>query len=108
MMKQYVFDLKLTDWYEWMAQNGQPRFRADQLFDWLYVKRVDRFEEMTNLPKALIEKLNEAFEFVALNEIARYESKDGTIKFLYELSDKNAIETVVMKHEYGNSICVTT
>ncbi|MFK7695293.1 23S rRNA (adenine(2503)-C(2))-methyltransferase RlmN [Paenibacillus sp. HJGM_3] len=106
--KPFVYDYTLEDWQAWVKENGEPAFRAGQIFDWLYVKRVDSFEEMTNLSKGLREKIREQFEFVSLKEIAKQESKDGTVKFLFELQDKNAIETVVMKHNYGNSVCVTT
>ncbi|MBP1991433.1 23S rRNA (adenine(2503)-C(2))-methyltransferase RlmN [Paenibacillus eucommiae] len=107
-MKPFVYDLTLEEWQAWMKTNSEAAFRAGQVFDWLYVKRVLSFEEMTNLPKGLRDKLAEQFEFVTLHEIAKYKSQDGTVKFLFELSDKNAIETVIMKHSYGNSICVTT
>ncbi|MNI32379.1 putative dual-specificity RNA methyltransferase RlmN [compost metagenome] len=108
MMKPFVYDLTLEQWQQWVKDNGESSFRAGQIFDWLYVKRVLSFEDMSNLPKGLRDKLSEHFEFVTLAEIAKYESTDGTVKFLFELADKNAIETVVMKHSYGNSICVTT
>jgi 23S rRNA (adenine2503-C2)-methyltransferase len=108
MMKPFVYDLSWEEWQEWVKENGESSFRAGQIFDWLYVKRVTNFEEMSNLPKGLREKLKDQFEFVTLTEIAKYQSTDGTVKFLFELADKNAIETVVMKHSYGNSICVTT
>ncbi|MEY4480740.1 MAG: hypothetical protein RLZZ267_1418 [Bacillota bacterium] len=107
-MKPIVYDLTLEAWQTWVKENGEPAFRAGQIFDWLYVKRVGSFEEMSNLPKALREKLEEAFQFITLNEIARFESKDGTIKFLFGLHDDHAIETVLMRHNYGNSVCVTT
>lgn len=107
-MEPFVYDYTLDDWRDWILANGEPAFRAGQIFDWLYVKRVNRFEDMTNLPKALREKLANSFRFVTLKEIDRYESKDGTVKFLFELHDKHAIETVVMRHNYGNSVCVTT
>jgi 23S rRNA (adenine2503-C2)-methyltransferase len=107
-VKPFVYDLTLEEWQAWIKENGESSFRAGQIFDWLYVKRVLSFEEMSNLPKGLRDKLAAQFEFVTLSEIAKYESKDGTVKFLFELSDKNAIETVIMKHSYGNSICVTT
>jgi 23S rRNA (adenine2503-C2)-methyltransferase len=107
-VKPFVYDLTLEQWQDWVKENGESAFRAGQVFDWLYVKRVLSFEDMSNLPKALRDKLADQFEFVTLSEIAKYESKDGTVKFLFELSDKNAIETVIMKHSYGNSICVTT
>jgi 23S rRNA (adenine2503-C2)-methyltransferase len=69
---------------------------------------VGSFEEMTNLPKPFRDKLIACFRFVSLTEIAKFESKDGTIKFLFGLHDAHAIETVIMKHNYGNSVCVTT
>lgn len=103
-----AYDLSLEDWQAWLKENGEAVFRAGQVFDWLYVKRVGDFAEMSNLSRPLREKLAASFEFVSLTEIARQESKDGTVKFLFELADGNAIETVVMKHDYGNSVCVTT
>ena len=107
-MKQIVYDLTLPAWQKWVGENSEPAFRAGQIFDWLYVKRVDSFEEMSNLPKSLREKLEAQFEFVTLTEITRLESKDGTVKFLFGLHDEHAIETVLMRHNYGNSVCVTT
>jgi 23S rRNA (adenine2503-C2)-methyltransferase len=107
-MKPFVYDLTLEEWQDWIKENGESSFRAGQIFDWLYVKRVLAFDEMTNLPKGLRDKLKDQFEFVTLTEVAKYQSTDGTVKFLFELEDKNAIETVIMKHSYGNSICVTT
>ncbi len=106
--KPYVYDFTLEDWQQWVKDNGEAGFRAGQIFDWLYVKRVSSFDGMTNLPKALRDRLKEQFDFVTLKEVAHYRSKDGTVKFLFELNDENAIETVIMKHSYGNSICVTT
>jgi 23S rRNA (adenine2503-C2)-methyltransferase len=107
-MKPYIYDLTFEQWQQWAKDNGESSFRAGQIFDWLYVKRVGTFDEMSNLSKALRDKLDMQFQFVTLQEITRYESKDGTVKFLFELSDQNAIETVIMKHSYGNSVCVTT
>ncbi|MDQ0876619.1 23S rRNA (adenine2503-C2)-methyltransferase [Paenibacillus sp. V4I3] len=107
-VKPFVYDLNWDEWQSWVKENGESSFRAGQIFDWLYIKRVFSFDEMSNLPKTLRDKLKDQFEFVTLTEIAKYQSQDGTVKFLFELEDKNAIETVVMKHNYGNSICVTT
>lgn len=107
-MNPFIYDLTFEDWQQWTKDNDEPAFRARQIFDWLYVKRVDRFESMTNLPKSLRDKLAGQFQFVTLKEIAQHKSKDGTVKFLFELHDKHAIETVIMKHSYGNSVCVTT
>ncbi|GKU78505.1 23S rRNA (adenine(2503)-C(2))-methyltransferase RlmN [Paenibacillus sp. L3-i20] len=107
-MKPFIYDYTLEHLQDWMKENGEPVFRAEQLFDWLYVKRVKSFEDMTNLSKSLREKLNDQFAFVTLQEITKFESKDGTVKFLFGLHDAHGIETVVMRHNYGNSVCVTT
>ncbi|MFF2887959.1 23S rRNA (adenine(2503)-C(2))-methyltransferase RlmN [Paenibacillus sp. NPDC057967] len=107
-MKPIIYDYTLDGLRDWMKENGEPAFRGDQLFDWIYVKRVKSFEEMTNLPKPLREKLDEQFQFVTLTEITKFESRDGTVKFLFGLHDNHAIETVIMRHNYGNSVCVTT
>ncbi|WP_059052313.1 23S rRNA (adenine(2503)-C(2))-methyltransferase RlmN [Paenibacillus senegalimassiliensis] len=107
-MKPFIYDYTLEELKEWVVLQGEPAFRGGQIFDWLYVKRVFSFEEMTNLSKPLRQKLDEHFSFVMLKEITKLESQDGTVKFLFGLHDDHAIETVIMKHNYGNSICVTT
>jgi len=107
-MKPCIYDYTLEQLQQWMTDNGEPAFRGVQLFDWLYVKRVKSFEDMSNLSKSLRDKLEENFQIITLNEITKFESKDGTIKFLFGLHDAHAIETVIMRHNYGNSICVTT
>lgn len=107
-MKPFIYDMSLEELQEWAVQQGESAFRGEQIFDWLYVKRVNSFDEMTNLSKTLRQKLDEQFSFVTLNEITKFESKDGTVKFLFGLHDDHAIETVIMKHNYGNSVCVTT
>ncbi|MBP3961112.1 23S rRNA (adenine(2503)-C(2))-methyltransferase RlmN [Paenibacillus lignilyticus] len=107
-MKPFIYDYTLDQLQDWMKENGEPAFRGTQLFEWLYAKRVKSFEEMSNLSKGLRQKLEEQFAFVTLTEITKFESKDGTVKFLFGLHDNHAIETVIMRHNYGNSICVTT
>jgi len=106
--KPFIYNLTLEQLQDWLKSQGEPAFRATQIFEWLYAKRVIRFEDMTNLSKELREKLAAAYDFPPLKEITRLESKDGTIKFLFDLYDNHAIETVVMRHNYGISICVTT
>ncbi|KWX78749.1 23S rRNA (adenine(2503)-C2)-methyltransferase, partial [Paenibacillus riograndensis] len=107
-MKPLIYDFSLEELQQWAKDNGEPAFRGGQIFDWLYVKRVNDFEAMSNLSKALRAKLDEQFRIAALTEITKLESKDGTVKFLFGLHDDHAIETVIMKHNYGNSVCVTT
>ncbi|KPC74972.1 ribosomal RNA large subunit methyltransferase N [Thermoactinomyces vulgaris] len=107
-MKPFAYDLTFPGWKEWMKENQQPAFRAKQVMDWLYVKRVDAFDQMTNLPKDLRERLNETFRLQPLDVLTTQVSSDGTVKFLFGLHDKHAIETVIMRHQYGISVCVTT
>ncbi|MET4559238.1 23S rRNA (adenine(2503)-C(2))-methyltransferase RlmN [Lysinibacillus parviboronicapiens] len=107
-LKESVYSLQPMQLEEWLKDNGEKPFRAAQIFDWLYNKRVKTFEEMSNLSKGLREKLEASFALTTLSTIIQQESKDGTIKFLFQLQDGYSIETVLMRHEYGNSVCVTT
>ncbi|WP_339261717.1 23S rRNA (adenine(2503)-C(2))-methyltransferase RlmN [Lysinibacillus sp. FSL K6-3209] len=107
-LKESIYSLQPYQLEEWLIENGEKAFRAAQIFDWLYNKRVKTFEEMSNLSKALRDKLDASFALTTLSTIIKQESKDGTIKFLFQLQDGYSIETVLMRHEYGNSVCVTT
>lgn len=107
-LKESIYSLQPHQLEEWLKENGEKPFRAAQIFDWLYNKRVKTFEEMSNLSKRLREKLTANFALSTLSTIIKQESKDGTIKFLFQLQDGYSIETVLMRHEYGNSVCVTT
>ena len=87
---------------------GQPAFRAKQLFSWLG-RGTAGFEEMTNLPKALREALAESYYLGAPKVLRKQVSaEDGTVKYLWGLRDGNAVETVVMRYHYGNSVCIST
>lgn len=108
MEKTNIYDLTFEEWENWLKENQEPAYRAKQIFDWLYVKRVDSIEQMTNLSKTLRQKLEDQFEFQALHTLNQHTSQDGTVKFLFQLYDGHAIETVIMRHDYGNSVCVTT
>ncbi|NHM29745.1 23S rRNA (adenine(2503)-C(2))-methyltransferase RlmN [Neobacillus terrae] len=106
--KPSIYSLELHDLKEWLTANGEKAFRAEQIFDWLYKKRITDFEDMSNLGKSLRDKLTAHFQITTLNTVIRQQSADGTIKFLFELHDGYSIETVLMRHDYGNSVCVTT
>ena len=93
---------------EWAEAQGEKKFRASQIWEWLYRKRVQSFEEMTNLSKDLIAKLNHQFVVNPLKQRIVQESADGTVKYLFELPDGMLIETVLMRQHYGLSVCVTT
>ncbi|WP_026585589.1 23S rRNA (adenine(2503)-C(2))-methyltransferase RlmN [Bacillus sp. J33] len=106
--KPSIYTLQLHELKNWLKENNEKAFRAEQIFDWLYTKRVTSFEDMTNLSKGLRDILSEHFSLTTLKTIIQQESADGTIKFLFELHDGYSIETVLMRHDYGNSVCVTT
>jgi 23S rRNA (adenine2503-C2)-methyltransferase len=106
--KTSIYSLELHHLKDWLSENGEKPFRAEQIFDWLYKKRVSSFEDMSNLSKSLRDKLAEGFQLTTLKTVIKQQSADGTIKFLFELHDGYSIETVLMRHDYGNSVCVTT
>ncbi len=91
-----------------MKQLGQPGFRAKQVYTWLH-KGVRSYEEMTNLPKALRDTLSQQYPLDTPKVVRKQESqRDGTIKYLWELSDGNCVETVLMRYHYGNTVCIST
>lgn len=106
--KPSIYSLQLHELDEWLVTNGEKKFRTKQIFEWLYKKRVTSFEDMSNLSKELRQKLEQHFTLTTLKTIVQQTSSDGTMKFLFELHDGYSIETVLMRHEYGNSVCVTT
>lgn len=91
-----------------MENLGEPAFRAKQVFDWL-TKGVRSFDEMGNISKALRAKLSEHYTMAA-PEVARKQvsQQDGTVKYLWQLSDGNAVESVVMRYSYGNTVCISS
>ncbi|MGD9677859.1 MAG: 23S rRNA (adenine(2503)-C(2))-methyltransferase RlmN [Vulcanibacillus sp.] len=107
MKNKSVYDFTLKQWSNWLNENNEPLYRAKQIFDWLYIKRINTFDEMSNLTKDLRKKLEENFVFQTLIIEDKYTS-ESTIKYLFRLTDGHAIETVIMKHDYGTSICVST
>ncbi|RHW39696.1 23S rRNA (adenine(2503)-C(2))-methyltransferase RlmN [Lysinibacillus yapensis] len=107
-LRESIYSLRLDELQQWLTEHGEKAFRAGQIYEWLYEKRVKSFDDMSNLSKSLRENLKEHFALTTLSTLIKQESKDGTIKFLFQLQDGYSIETVLMRHEYGNSICVTT
>ena len=91
-----------------LKEMGQPAFRGKQVYSWLH-KGVKSYEEMTNLSKPLREALAEKYPLQAPKVVRKQESqKDGTIKYLWQLSDGNCVETVLMRYHYGNTVCIST
>ena len=92
-----------------MEELGEKAFRAKQIYQWIHEKRVDSFEEMTNVSKKLIETLNEKAYLTSLKKEAVQISKlDGTRKYLFLLEDGNVIESVLMRYKHGNSVCISS
>ncbi|KQL50785.1 23S rRNA (adenine(2503)-C2)-methyltransferase [Heyndrickxia shackletonii] len=108
MTKQSIYGLTIDQLTEWLLEHGQKKFRATQVWEWLYQKRVTSFSEMTNINKDCLQLLEEHFDIETLNIQIKQESKDGTVKLLSQLQDGNLIETVLMRQKYGLSVCVTT
>ncbi len=87
---------------------GEPAFRAKQVYTWLH-KGVRTYSEMTNLPQALRQRLEESYPICPPEVVRKQESsRDGTIKYLWRLSDGNCVETVLMRYNYGNTVCIST
>ena len=91
-----------------LKEMGEPAYRAKQIFQWL-TRGVASFDEMTNLSKPLREKLQSSFSITSLKMLRKQVSaQDGTIKYLWELPDGNAVETVVMRYHHGNTVCISS
>ena len=105
---QSIYNYTEEMWKEYLIHMGEKPFRASQMMEWFYRHRIQNFEEMSNISKKFIAHLKENFIIDSLKCVTRQKSLDGTQKFLFELSDGNLIETVLMNHNYGYSVCVTS
>jgi len=103
-----ILNLTLEQLIEETISLDIKKYKAKQIYDWIYKKRVYTFNKMTNLSKKDIQILEQNFIIGILKIKQHMVSKDGTIKFLLELTDKNLIETVLMEYSYGRSICVSS
>lgn len=109
MDKLDIKSLNLSELKEEMVLIGEKAFRAGQIYDWLHKKLAVSFEEMTNLSANLRDKLSERYEIINVNPVDIRTSKiDETKKFLFELNDGNVIESVWMKYQHGNSVCISS
>lgn len=102
-----IYDLTMKELEDYFVNIGEKKFRASQVYEGLYKKRYTSFDEMTNISKNLREKLREDFLMNKIKLIIKQEGKDVN-KYLFELEDKNKIESVLMFHDYGISICVSS
>ena len=109
MSKKDICSYNYDELKEEMLVIGEKAFRSKQIYEWLHVKLADDFDEMTNLSKALREKLKKNYEIRKVKMIDHQISKvDPTEKFLFELEDGNMVESVLMKYNYGNSVCISS
>jgi 23S rRNA (adenine2503-C2)-methyltransferase len=103
-----ILSMTIEELSDLMLSIDEKKFRAKQIYQWLHEKRVCSFNEMTNLPKVLQDKLEEKCNITKLNKIRQVKSKDGTIKYLFELNDHNVVESVLMSYKHGNSVCISS
>lgn len=108
-MKKDIKSLNNEELAEWVRENSLPAFRAKQIFSWLHKSGVSDFSEMSNVSKDLRNKLSEEFYISSCEIENKYVSAiDGTVKYLFRLSDGEFLETVIMKYKYGYTICVSS
>ena len=102
-----IYSYSIKDLEAYFLSIGEKKFKAAQVFDWLYRKRVETFEEMTNIKQSVLDLLKEKYELKRL-EIVDKQSDIDVSKYLFKLNDNEHVEAVLMNHDYGNSICVST
>ena len=102
-----VFDFTKEEYEKYFLGIGEKKYKATQIYEWLYDKRITSFNEITNIKKEIISKMEEDFTFDFIELVKKQHDKD-TYKFLFKLNDGNHIEAVLMQHDYGNSVCVSS
>lgn len=109
MEKKDIKSLDYDELKDFFVSIGEKPFRAKQVYQWMHEKQADGFEEMTNLSKNLREKLAETCEYTCLENVQTLVSElDGTRKYLFRLSDGYVVESVLMRYQHGNSVCIST
>ena len=103
-----IKDYNLNELKEEFVKLNEKPYRAEQVFKWIYVEEVTSFDDMTNISKELREKLKEVFNFHNFKILKKQESVDGTKKYLFDILDDNAIESVLMEYHHGKTICVSS
>ncbi len=108
-MKKDILSYDLDELSMEMEQLGEKKFRARQIYEWLHIKRVHEFSNMSNISSSLRTKLDEIYCIDRIKIVRKLESvSDNTVKYLYELPDGNHIESVLMEYKHGNSLCIST
>ena len=102
-----VYGLTLEDMEEYFLEIGSRKFHAQQLFSWLYEKRIKDYSSITNIKKEVLDSFSLEYSIEPLKIVDVQEDVD-VCKYLFELQDKEHIEAVLMRHDYGNSICISS
>ena len=102
-----IYNLDIEEMEDYFISNNSKKFHADQLFNWLYEKRINSYDEVTNIKKEMLDKLSQEYSIKKL-EIVKVERDLDVNKYLFKLNDFEHIEAVLMRHDYGNSICVSS
>lgn len=102
-----IYGLSISDLEQYFLDIGEKKFKAIQVFEWLYEKRVTSFDDMTNIKKIVLDRLKNDFEIKRVNIVEKQSDIDVS-KYLFRLKDNEFVEAVLMNHDYGNSICVST
>ena len=102
-----IYDITLTDLEKYFLDKNDKKFKATQIFDWIYKKRVKKFDDMKNVSKETIELLKKDFVLDKVEIVNRLDGKDVK-KYLFKLTDEEHIEAVLMYHDYGTSLCIST
>ncbi|MEO1617790.1 MAG: 23S rRNA (adenine(2503)-C(2))-methyltransferase RlmN, partial [Planctomycetota bacterium] len=103
-----MLDLSLPQFQDWLAEAGEPKFRAKQVFRWVYERRAKSFEQMSDLSKSLRQTLSERFQIYRSEEAAVQTSRDGTDKLLVRLPGGGEVECVLLRDGHRRSICVSS
>ncbi|MDD4157599.1 MAG: radical SAM protein, partial [Candidatus Cloacimonetes bacterium] len=104
---QSIYDFTLNELETYFLNTNEKKYRAGQIYEWLYQKKITNYEKMTNLSKVIINNLKINLDIKQLKLITKQTDSDAN-KYLFELTDGHKIETVLMKHDYGNSVCIST
>ena len=107
-MKKTIYDFTYEQLNTWLMDKGEKSYRTKQIFQWLYRRRITDFAMMSDIKQSLIETFNENFVIDPIKLKQRQASKDGTVKYLFELQDGFLVETVLMQFDYGKSVCVSS
>ncbi len=107
-MKKNIKDYNLDELKQVMADLGEKPYRAEQIFKWIFVENITSFDEMTNISLDLRNKLKEKFDLHVFKILKKQVSQDGTKKYLFDVLDGNAIESVLMEYKHGFTVCVSS